>query len=141
MPDTVIDVAQLVAFINARLDEAEAAARAALDGPWIVRQLGRPELAAVLQDLEKTGSGIPIGQALAQFDGPYAVANAIHVARHDPAAVLRDVEAKRRILAEAQDYSPELEHGDNGEWAFECVLRLLAQPYDQHPDYQQEWAA
>lgn len=56
-----------------------------------------------------------------------------------PERVLADCASKRRIVTSARDYSPELEHGDNGSWAFEEVLRLLALPYATHKDYQQEW--
>jgi hypothetical protein len=52
---------------------------------------------------------------------------------------LAEVDAKRRIVEEADGYSPELEHGDNGEWAFNAVLRLLALPYADRPGYRQEW--
>jgi Family of unknown function (DUF6221) len=54
--------------------------------------------------------------------------------------VLDDIAAKRRIVEESRDYSPELSSGDNGEWAFDIVLRLLASVYADHPDYRQEWA-
>lgn len=57
----------------------------------------------------------------------------------DPARVLADIEAKRRIVELARDYSPELSSGDNGEWAFDAVLSALAQPFADHPDFQQEW--
>ena len=53
--------------------------------------------------------------------------------------ILAECEAKRRIVTEAGDYSPELAEGDNGEWAFGTVLRMLALPYANHPDYQPEW--
>jgi hypothetical protein len=56
-----------------------------------------------------------------------------------PSRVLAEVEAKRRIVEEADRYSPELEYGDNGEWAFEVTLRLLALPYADHPDYDEAW--
>jgi hypothetical protein len=62
-----------------------------------------------------------------------------HIARHDPARVLAEVEAKRRIVEMGASYVPELEHGDNGEWALDATLRLLALPYADHPDYRQEW--
>jgi hypothetical protein len=55
--------------------------------------------------------------------------------------VLADCEAKRRIVEEALDYSPELASGDNGEWAFSQTLRLLALPHAEHPDYRaDEWS-
>lgn len=49
--------------------------------------------------------------------------------------VLADLAAKRAILAEARNYSPELSSGDNGEWAFEVVLTHLADPFRDHPDH------
>jgi hypothetical protein len=50
-----------------------------------------------------------------------------------------ECEATRRIEQQALDYVPEFEHGDNGEWAFDQVLRVLALPYTDHPDYRPEW--
>jgi hypothetical protein len=63
-----------------------------------------------------------------------------HIVRHDPARVLREVEAKRALLAAATSYSPELEYGDNGEWAFDLAVRLLASVWSDHPDYLPEWS-
>ena len=61
-----------------------------------------------------------------------------HVARHDPARVLAECEAKRRIvgLIGVAD-SPEV-HVD----AFVCAqlaARHLALPYADHPDYREAW--
>lgn len=53
--------------------------------------------------------------------------------------VLAEVDAKRRIVELAAEYIPELEHGDNGEWALDATLRLLALPYADHPDYDPTW--
>ncbi|WP_433241476.1 DUF6221 family protein [Streptosporangium sp. CA-135522] len=57
-----------------------------------------------------------------------------HIARHDPARVLRDIEAKWRMLELAQDMlaSP-IEPGAGQD------LRLFALPYADHSDYQPEW--
>jgi len=58
---------------------------------------------------------------------------AAHIACWDPARVLAEVEAKRRVI---------------DEWAVEAyehraalgtALRVLTLPYAGHPDYQQEW--
>lgn len=49
--------------------------------------------------------------------------------------------AHRSLVNEARNYSPELEHGDNGEWAFDHTLRILAGTYASHPDYRAEWDA
>lgn len=69
-----------------------------------------------------------------------------HIARHDPARVLREVEAKRRILEHHSEST--LPNGihlgtcmtcDN--WEMPCpTLRLLADPYSDHPDFRSEWA-
>lgn len=58
-----------------------------------------------------------------------------HIARHDPAKVLRRVRADRLILdhVEASIHASGPHLGDT--W----VLRLLALRYNDHPDYQQEW--
>ena len=65
-----------------------------------------------------------------------------HIARHDPARVLAECEAKRRIV--------EI-HGNGDAWCDYCAGyaegmqdechtgRLLALPYADHPDYREEW--
>ncbi|WP_024817083.1 DUF6221 family protein [Arthrobacter sp. 31Y] len=58
-----------------------------------------------------------------------------------PDRAIAECEAKRAIVDAASGYSPELEHGDNGEWAFDVTLKALAAVYSDHPDYQQEWGA
>jgi hypothetical protein len=72
---------------------------------------------------------------------------AAHVAMHDPARVLREVEAKRAIM----EQHPEGEDGWCGDqmaltgckWErWPCpTLRHLAAAYSDHPDYREEWAA
>lgn len=77
---------------------------------------------------------------------------AAHIARYDPARVLREVEAKRKIT---ECHEPWVagngdticgrcgrEHIDGRPGGhFPCqTLRLLALPYSDHPDYRQEWA-
>jgi hypothetical protein len=69
---------------------------------------------------------------------------AVHIVRHDPARVLADVEAKRRIvglaagmLAAAKGDS-EVDHY-GGLSAAEDTLSLLALPYADHPDYREDW--
>jgi hypothetical protein len=68
------------------------------------------------------------GQVLS-LDDAVRTADAAHIARHDPARVLADVESKRGILAavKAGRVSPE-------------VLPFLALPYAGHPDYRSNWA-
>ena len=72
------------------------------------------------------------------MDGHSGEAQAF-IARFDEDRELAEVDAKRRILDLARDYSPELGHGDNGEWALGEVLRMLALPYADQPGYREEW--
>jgi hypothetical protein len=121
-------VIDLVEFLRARLDEDKWAARnAAADHPsWTYD----PEQFAVYTD------GYPI--ASHRFGDPLAEVDGVHIARHDPARVLREVEAKRRliseILAECEGAGFDHRRGIYGK-----VLRSLAAPYADHPDYREEW--
>ena len=51
-----------------------------------------------------------------------------HIARWDPARVLAECEAKRRLIALGEKDS-----------YWDDVLRILALPYADHPDYREEW--
>lgn len=63
--------------------------------------------------------------------------DALHIARHDPAAVIADVGAKRRILDEIA--IPNLIDDQTDETAAHLV-RLLAAAYASRPGYRGEWA-
>jgi hypothetical protein len=69
-----------------------------------------------------------------------------HIARWDPARVLAEVEAKRRVL----DEHPPDGDGFCGDgiglvgckWSYPCpTVRLLAQPYAGRPGWRAEWQA
>ncbi|APE11024.1 hypothetical protein BO226_19305 [Rhodococcus sp. 2G] len=65
-----------------------------------------------------------------------------HIARHDPARVLHEVEAKRKLLDLSRRWLVS-RGGQDGEMSRKNaldILRLLAAPYSDHPDYQKEWA-
>ena len=85
---------------------------------------------------------------------------ASHIARHDPAHVLAECQAKRRLVTEvhfdrlAEFHADDDEHDDS--WIPEChscscfsdcvvylencpTLQLLALPYADHQDYDPEW--
>lgn len=82
-----------------------------------------------------------------------AAAVAVHMARHDPARVLAECVAKRRIVELHSRYECDTAgypgHERCGEIAvcdkcddarFPCdTLRLLALPYADHPDWREEW--
>jgi hypothetical protein len=60
----------------------------------------------------------------------YGPGSSLYVARHDPARVLAECAAKRRIIAahEAADFALN-----------DDVIRLLALPYAEHPDFDEAW--
>jgi hypothetical protein len=137
----------IVDFLNARLTEDERLAREASqgigDGQWgtgLERQVRSARLALVAE------TAVPH-----------------HIARHDPARVLREVTAKRAI---AREHGPSGKHttvwewSELGHWCPECAaepcrqlnncpicggddgcrtVRLLAAIYGDHPDYREEW--
>jgi hypothetical protein len=54
--------------------------------------------------------------------------------RFDPARVLREVEAKRRMIPHLVVDGHDLDHCDR------CmVARLLAESYDDHPEFDESW--
>ena len=97
----------LVEFLRARLDEDVEHAESARTADW--------ENRAAWEDL-----------------APGVVYHARHF---DPARMLTEIDAKRRILARVQHHANLMGqdeiHGD--------LLRLLALPYASHPDYRDEW--
>ena len=124
----------LVEFLRARLDEDEALAREAPAGPWYIGNAVDPTQPCSVHTF-------PSVRLVA--DGlNWLVAE--HIARQNPARVLAEVEAKRRILAVHRPYVPEPDQaclGCAGGIMFtSCpVVRLLALPYADHPDYCDEW--
>lgn len=93
------------------------------------------------ETIELVGSG-------AEGGGVHMAEVAAHIARHDPARVLAEVEAKRAIVDHAEYWFTTLRQTPEG-WtvetctayrmAMEWTLRRLAAPYADRPGYQQEW--
>lgn len=118
----------LVEFLRARLDEDDAAAREAWAPNW-------PDPLTWFSEEETVGR-VDEHWDIDSFGSAGLKADARHIARHDPARVLAEVDAKRRIVAflDPKDAPP-------GEGAFiaDKVLRLLALPYAGRSDYDPEW--
>jgi len=117
----------LTEFLTARIDEDEAVALAATEGPWHAN--GKRD------DGEWAADGCRIeGAGIIIYDeSGHDEDQAAHIARHDPARVLAECEAKRLLL---ELHGP---HGRDTE-ALPCrELAVLALPYADHPDYQPEW--
>lgn len=127
----------LVEFVEARLDEDERIAREVEQrGPWRV-----------------AGSGYLFEENYGAFAlDPHglSVNGGEHVVRHDPARVLRDVEANRKVI-ELYEYAEAAWFADRdkpspptvhlGGWTIaKAALMALAGSWSDHPDYRSEWA-
>ena len=134
----------LVGFLSARLDEDEALARQAAQvaGPDWTWRTEVPEGCDYPTDYITNLRGTLLLDTMGGIEG-----DAPHVARHDPARVLREVEAKRRIIAacaetlqgeESHDYVTDGGSGEEYELA-RFTLRQLAAAWSDHPDCRPEW--
>lgn len=127
----------LTEFLLARIAEDETVARAGKgDTAWSCDpSRANPIFAQVV-----SGDGA-VASAMLTTDGE-------HIARHDPARVLAECEAKRRIVsvraAIGMRHGGTMDEVDAAHAAVqkqrEWTWRLLALPYAGHPDYLAEWA-
>lgn len=143
----------LVQFLRDRLAEDEQTARAATWDEWdSAHWTARPPQASY--DRYTVADHLDDGVVVVTPENADADGVGQHVARHDPARVLREVEAKRRMLDEhvprRVKYRPNREPGcltcitaqewDERAGEANCLtLRLLALPYADHPDYRNDW--
>lgn len=58
-----------------------------------------------------------------------------HIIRHDPARVLREIDAKRRVLREYERCGPKTQ----GYPGLRYAVRCLALPYADRPGYKESW--
>jgi len=121
----------IVEFLLARIEEDEALARSASPGPWHVDAESTEVLAV---------DGIVVADGFA-LSGKQTRATTAHIARHDPAHVLTECEAKRRIVEEcAPNVAKDWPFPDGLNFS-EFVVAELVQPYAGHPEYRDEWRA
>lgn len=138
-PDPVS--AAMIAFLRMRLDAAGSAAEAAqlrFPGPWdqaIAPDSPLPS-AVSLYDSRDESVGV--------IRGSYAAA---HIVLNDPARVLRDIEAKRAVIARYERAAAlpasvaSFTCGQDDGYAQACLdaIRDAAAVWAGHPDYRQEW--
>ncbi|MBT2266441.1 DUF6221 family protein [Rhodococcus erythropolis] len=155
-------MAKIVKFLEARLAEDEAIALKAggSEAEWLYRaeydnETGNEVVwANSRSETERRGSSLPFVTyeryvtmdhegclpAVGEDDGT-------HIARHDPARILREVEAKRAIVKAYEDadirahdtyggYEDILNGESNG---LERALELLTAAYSDHPDFDPDW--
>lgn len=134
-------------FLLARIAEDERVARAALDPDrpgihwqWVVPDeagdLDAPRWLRTAEEFPTTSGVGPLPAFPLGFEFRAEPSRGMdHIARHDPARVLAECEAKRRIVerCSAVDYAMPSHHLAHG------ILADLALPYADHPDYRPEW--
>lgn len=153
----------LTDFLLARIAEDEAVARAASPSPW---QYGTVESVAggSLYDATRMIGAVHYeqpedhdGRIVRHLLSDEANANGVHIARHDPARVLAECEAKRRIVQmhrpsgefdsdacilcqwDIDCEAPRADHHD-GAGSFPCdTVKVLAAIYSDHPEWRDEW--
>ncbi len=136
----------LVQWLGKQLDEDERIALA------VGRESWQPRYVDSVSDSPDTATvQLPDGTDVALMER-YSYQDAEHIAEHDPARVLREIDAKRRMLA--------LHHPRHDGYTWVCDtcsqydverrmvvhvyapcehLRLLALPYADRPGYREEW--
>ncbi|WP_033288267.1 DUF6221 family protein [Amycolatopsis jejuensis] len=148
----------LIAFLRARLEEDEQHAQACCPVRWVSGPFGVQVDPTEIRD-NKLAYG-NLGYVAGSDPNELGFAYRAHIARHDPARVLAEVDAKRRII---ELHTPRKRHDgdlecptcvytgedeDAGGNRFRYVehedapcetLLLLALPYAGHPDYREEW--
>lgn len=136
----------LIEFLRTRLDEDEQTARDALHadavnpGVWTTEHHNsathsEPNRCHIAED--RSGNYWSVAHEV-------FIPNAEHMARHDPARVLAEVDAKRRLVSMfapklGEDVEAELAKGNDLPWMGQQALAVLALPYSDHPDYREEW--
>lgn len=159
----------IVAFLRARLVEEETIAFAAISDryQWVEDPHLPRENVDVLHGLTGQRTGVQFRhprhlETVARDDGAWRATygrvygvtldthdeggitkdQAKHIALHDPARVLREIEARRRILDDYNHLEQLPEWDDRvrgGKPSLERVLRSFALVHVDHPDYDQAW--
>ena len=136
----------LIAFLTARVDDAERCVYSEGDPPngviaWLTYREpdGSMSYTTVAHGRTAAGPWTAGGRELAPPASVLVV--------HDPARVLREVEAKRRILARYEDCLARMEDpaypqsvaADQAREYEDFVLPNLAAVYSDHADFRSEW--
>ena len=124
----------LVQFLQARLDED--AAVAASGESWTAFEETLFE-----ESLSGGTRRVDVDHSIERVVACTRSWRALHIARHDPARVLREIDAKRRLLYQFEHRGNSVRAAvvpsSGGVW--DDMLRLLALPYADDDDYRPEW--
>lgn len=130
----------IIEFLRARLHEDEQAARETLGR----QPLDQWDAVGATGEDDPSLSYWRVTRIAHADPTPAARSIARHIARWDPARVLAEVEAKRRIISRCERLLEERTASSELDWAADFlahdVLRDLAAPHASHPDYSPTWA-
>lgn len=128
---------ELTEFISARLDVIEQTATALGGTYWTVKRIADYDYEIWVHPQPMTHDTAPV-QGIADVQREDV---AEWIAARDPRGALRDVEAKRKILAE---HAPGIDPCDAHDASMRTIpcdtLLYLAAIWADHPDYREEWA-
>lgn len=155
---------ELVAFLRARLDEDTRAAQDAGGKPWRWEQHHGDMCNDPTCEYGELATDDTVLMNVHAYDIRAGWQGAAHIERQHPARVLAEVETKRQIIApyaaaiedrealrarmrqviyEEPDEFSRLHRQENAlidrAVALEPVIRVLALPFADHPDYCEEW--
>lgn len=147
-------MSDIVAFLRARIDEDEQAACRAGDVRGTGASRAHASWSYHRERFEVAVDGVGWSIAAKKIGGhgdPICDVDGEHIARWDPARVLAEVEAKRRIIERhsGDHHCPQPQDPDWLTWiageetrtVYPCGdLRDLAASYADHPDYDPVWA-
>lgn len=129
----------LVQWLRDRLDEDERIARAVGEERW------QPHYVDSVNDQPDTATVRVAGGADVAVMERYSYQDAEHIATHDPARVLREIDAKRRLIADYTKETRTMGRGHRTGWAEggqavrERLIKVWAAIYDERPGYREEW--
>ena len=143
IPEAAGIMTDLVAFLRARLDEDEAVARDATTDCGMSAEWNEPTSGCLDVGLPDHG-----GEDWQDYVWPQGDSRVTRfIARHDPARVLREVEANRAILARYEFISQAATVNTGREKVtvekiaatLERDVRDIAAVWSDHPDYEEAW--
>jgi hypothetical protein len=148
-------VDDLIAFLRAQLDEDERIARAATPGPWRQHDTHLGQYGHTATVLSGEGNDTELrawlpSMSQESWDETRNVWNdAVHITQHDPARVLREIDAKRGTIDRYEFACNEAARLDIDEEeresrvrvaaAFESCVLCLAVVYADRPGYLESW--
>lgn len=133
----------LVQWFGEQLDKVERLARAATEGPWSVDDEKYAEAIYGPDHRTAVVAGGRWGGEASVFE---STEDALHIAAHDPARVLREIDADRKLLALfievgacEVDLDDAVEYAHGWVNALGMAVRLRASAFSDRPGYREAW--